>query len=136
MKKYTSCNACLVTSQSRLSMAAEDSHTKPLAYKIYHWGFRFCTRLLIDIALKDMTYAYRAFYLSYIKNLKLESHGFEISPEFTLKTHLYGGRICEIKGSQGRRIKGESKFTFTKSGPGYIRILLKAFVYRLTKKWI
>lgn len=117
-------------------MAPEDSHTIPLAYKICHSGFRFCSRLLIGIELKDMTYAYRAFDLSYVKNLNLESRGFEISPEITLKTHLYGGRICEIKGSQGRRIKGESKFTFTKSGPGYVRILLKAFLYRLTRKWI
>ncbi len=117
-------------------MAPEDSNTIPLAYKICHWGFRFCSRALLGIALKDMTYAYRAFDLSYVKNLNLESRGFEISPEITLKTFLFGGRICEIKGSQGRRIKGESKFTFTQSGPGYMRILLKAFIYRLTKKWI
>lgn len=117
-------------------MAPEDSHTIPLAYKICHRGFRFLSRLLLGITLKDMTYAYRAFDLNYVKSLNLESKGFEISPEVTLKTFLYGGRICEIKGSQGQRIKGESKFTFTKSGPGYIRVLLKAFYYRCFKRWM
>jgi dolichol-phosphate mannosyltransferase len=114
----------------------EDSANIPFSYKFYQWWYRFFCRSLIGVTLKDITYAFRGFDIEYIRQLNLESGGFEISPEITLKTWLSGGRICEIKGRQGRRIAGESKFLFSKQGFGYARILIKGIIKKRTGRWI
>jgi glycosyltransferase involved in cell wall biosynthesis len=117
-------------------MTSEDHSNIPLLYRFYHFWFRMLCRLLVGVTLKDITYAYRAFNLDWIRSLTLDSRGFEISPEITLKTWLYKGRICELKGRQGRRIRGESKFIFSHQGWGYSRILLRAAFCRFTGRWI
>lgn len=94
----------------------QDHKNIPLSYKFYQWWYRFLCRLLTGIKVRDITYAFRAFDLAWARGLGLESAGFEISPEITLKTYLRGGKICEIKGRQGRRMQGESKFLFSKRG--------------------
>lgn len=111
-------------------LAPEDSKNIPFSYKFYQWGFRLLCRLLIGIKISDITYAFRAFDLEYVRTLNLKSTGFEISPEITLKTFLSGGKICEIKGRQGRRISGESKFLFSRAGYGYTRVLLESAIKR------
>lgn len=110
-----------------------DHKNIPFSYKVYQWGFRLLSRLLIGVKIKDITYAFRAFNLEFIKGLGLNSGGFEISPEITFKTFLSGGRICEIKGRQGRRFAGESKFLFSRAGYGYSKVLLVAAANRLFK---
>lgn len=117
-------------------LTPEDSSNIPFLYKFYQWWYRFLCRTLLGVKIKDITYAFRAFDIEYIKSLNLESGGFEISPEITLKTWLDGGRICEIKGRQGRRIVGESKFLFSKEGIGYANVLLKAFFMRISGKHV
>lgn len=111
----------------------EDSKNIPFSYKFYQWCFRFFCRWLIGIKVKDITYAFRGFNLEYIQALNLKSTGFEISPEITLKTFLSGGKICELKGRQGKRISGESKFLFSKAGYGYSKILLEGVLVRVLK---
>ncbi len=108
----------------------EDHKNIPLSYKFYQWWYRLLCRVLIGITVRDITYAFRAFDLDWVRSLGLESSGFEISPEITLKTYLRKGSICEIKGRQGRRIQGESKFLFSKEGFGYARVLLQAMILR------
>jgi len=116
-------------------LAPEDSATIPTSYKFYQFWYRFLCKVLVGVEVRDITYAFRAFDTEWVRSLRLESNGFEISPEITLKTWLKRGRICEIKGRQGRRIAGESKFLFSKQGFGYARVLLKAIIMRVTKKW-
>lgn len=116
-------------------MDPEDHANIPLLYRFYHFWYRFLCRALLGVRLRDITYAFRAFDLDYVRNLRLESAGFEISPEITLKTWLAGGRICELKGRQGRRIRGESKFVFSRQGFGYARVLAKAFLARFVGGW-
>jgi len=108
----------------------QDHKNIPLSYKFYQWWYRFLCRMLTGIKVRDITYAFRAFDLTWVRSLNLESGGFEISPEITLKTFLRQGKICEIKGRQGRRIQGESKFLFSKEGSGYAKVLLKAAILR------
>ncbi|HEV8132382.1 MAG TPA: glycosyltransferase family 2 protein [Acidobacteriota bacterium] len=107
----------------------------PTLYRFYQFWFRLLCRLWVGVRLTDITYAFRGFDLNYVRSLQLESQGFEISPEITLKTWLSGGRICELKGRQGRRIQGESKFVFSRQGMGYATVLLKAVAKRLTGRW-
>jgi len=112
-----------------------DSDTIPLSYRFYQWGYRILTRLLLGIQQRDLTYAFRGFDLAYVRRLRLESNGFEISPELSLKSLLARGKVCELRGRQGRRIAGESKFLFSAQGKGYARVMLQAFLFRWTGRW-
>lgn len=112
----------------------EDSKTIPASYRFYQWWYRQLSRVLVGVSLVDITYAFRGFDLAFVRALGLTSGGFEISPEMTLKTWLAGGRIGELKGRQGRRISGESKFFFSSEGYGYTRVLLEATTARLSGK--
>lgn len=111
----------------------DDYKDIPFSYKFYHWGFRWLSRLLVGIKLKDTTYAFRAFNLDYMRSLGLKGTQFEISPEITFKVFLSGGKICEIKGRQGRRTSGQSKFIFSKAGYGYTKVLIEAALRRFFK---
>jgi dolichol-phosphate mannosyltransferase len=105
-----------------------DSNNIPIIYKLFHVTYRFMYKALLGLKLDDITYAYRAFDLDFIRSLQLESGGFEISPEITIKAYLSKARICEFKGQQGRRLYGDSKFSFFRHGPGYIRVVIKGFL--------
>ena len=112
----------------------EDYKNIPFSYKFYQWGFRWLSRLLVGIKFRDITYAYRAFNIDYVRKLNLTSSRFEISPEISFKVFLSGGKIYEVKGRQGRRTAGQSKFLFFKAGFGYTRVLLEAAILRLFRK--
>jgi hypothetical protein len=86
--------------------------------------------------IKDPTYAFRAFNIEHFKKMKIESGGFEVSPELTIKTFLTKGRIAEISGRQGRRFSGETKFLFARAGWGYGEVLLKGIILHFTGKWV
>jgi glycosyltransferase involved in cell wall biosynthesis len=114
----------------------EDSQSIPFLYRFFQWWFRFFCRIFLGMQIKDITYAFRAFNIEHFKKMKIESGGFEVSPELTIKTFLTKGRIAEISGRQGRRFSGESKFLFAKSGWGYGRVLLKGIILHFTGKWV
>ena len=114
----------------------KDSSNIPLSYKFYQWCYRFLCRNLLGVTIRDITYAYRAFSLPFIRQMNLQSNGFEISPETTLKAWLNGGKIAELQGRQGRRFAGESKFIFSEQGLGYASVLAKAIIKRITGIWI
>ena len=112
-------------------MNPEDSRTIPFSYRFYQRIYRTLCRLFVGLKVRDITYAYRGFSLAWVRSLDLKSEGFEISPEITLKTFLHGGSIVELKGRQGRRLVGESKFVFSREGFGYARVLMEATLARL-----
>lgn len=108
---------------------AEHRASIPLwPYRVLQYAYWWGCRLAAGLPYRDPTYAYRAFSIDYVRTLGLESAGFEISPEVTLKTWLRGGRIAELPGGQGRRVSGESKFVFSRQALGFGRVLLKAAV--------
>ena len=112
-----------------------DGASIPLLYRFYQFWFRLLCRLLVGIRLTDATYAYRAFDLAWARGANLTSDGFEISPEITCKAWLGGAKICELRGRQGRRFHGESKFFFSQTGWGYASVLMKAAACRITGRW-
>jgi glycosyltransferase involved in cell wall biosynthesis len=113
-------------------MAKGDARSIPFSYRFYQAIYRFLCRTLVGLPFRDPTYAFRGFDLAFARTLGLQSSGFEISPELTLKTWLNGGRIFELRGQQGRRVVGESKFVFSQQALGYARVLLQAAIaYRL-----
>ncbi len=122
----------LVLLSRRINNSDDNS---PLKFKIYQFGFRWLVVFLLGVDLKDTTYSYRCLDLRVLKNLALESPGFELSPEITLKACLLGYKIAQVTGTPKKRVAGVSKFSFLKAGRGYPRVLLKAFVCRLTGIW-
>jgi glycosyltransferase involved in cell wall biosynthesis len=107
---------------------AGDSASIPWSYRIYQWIYRQLCRWAVGLPFRDPTYAFRGFDIDFARSLDLRSGGFEISPELTLKAWLSGGRIHELRGQQGKRIAGESKFVFSHQAYGYARVLLAAAV--------
>lgn len=103
-----------------------DAASIPWSYRFYQSIYRSLCRTAVVLPFRDPTYAYRGFDISYVRGLGLRSGGFEISPEITLKTFLRGGRITELRGQQGRRVSGESKFVFSRQAVGYARVLIGA----------
>jgi glycosyltransferase involved in cell wall biosynthesis len=112
-----------------------DARTIPWTYRFYQTIYRVLCRLATGLPYRDPTYAYRAFDIDFVRGLRLSSGGFEISPELTLKTWVRGGRIAELRGQQGRRIAGESKFIFSKEAYGYARVLLQAALAYRTRRF-
>lgn len=112
-----------------------DTQNIPAIYRFYQRGFRLLTRLLLRIDIRDITYAYRAFDMEFMRKLGLASRGFNISPEITFRTYYAGGRIVEIPGRQGRRFRGTSKFLFSRAYLEYGGVLARAFLCRLTGRW-
>lgn len=113
--------------------APSDSDSIPLSYKFFQSGFRFLTRYGLGIPFPDTTYAFRAFDTDFVRKLGLKSGGFEISPEITFKVILASGRVGEVSGRQTRRVRGKSKFRFSRAFRGYSRVFLEAFYLRLRR---
>lgn len=111
-----------------------DGDTIPFSYKFLHWGFRLLSRYALGIRFRDVTYAFRAFNVEFLRSLGLRSQKFEISPEITFRTIFAGGKVSEVRGRQTRRVRGKSKFLFSKAFWGYTRVLLEAFCLRWQAK--
>ena len=109
--------------------------TVPRIYRFWSWCFRLTTRIFIGFRLSDYTNAFRVFHRKIFERYGPESGGFEISPEITFKAWFSTKRIAEVDVRHLKRAAGQSSFSFLRAGPGYGKILIKAFVNRLTGRW-
>jgi hypothetical protein len=107
----------------------------PRLYRFWSACFRLTARALIGFRLRDYTNAFRLFDTRIFARYGPESGGFEISPEITFKAWLASKRVTEVDVKHLKRASGQSSFSFFRAGPGYGRILIKAFVARLTGRW-
>jgi dolichol-phosphate mannosyltransferase len=116
-----------------LNRHASSEHRKSIPlwpYRVYQAIFRTLCRLGTGLPHRDPTYAFRGFSVDFLRSLDLESGGFEISPEITLKAWLRDARIGELTGAQGRRVAGASNFVFSQQAVGFFRVLMKATLAR------
>ena len=121
-----------------LNRHASPEHRKSVPlwpYRVYQAIYRTLCRLGTGLPHRDPTYAYRAFSVDFARSLDLESGGFEISPEITLKAWLRGAKISELTGAQGRRVAGASNFVFSQQALGFLRVLVKATIARRVGRW-
>ena len=78
----------------------------------------------------DATNAFRAYRLSVLRAIPIESEGgFEYSLEVTAKAHVAGHRITEVPSTWRDRTAGESRFLLRKWLPNY----LKWYFYALSR---
>ncbi len=97
-------------------------------------GFTSMSRVFLGVRVHDITNAFRAFRKEVFDSAKPESGDFAISPEFALKAHIKGYKLCEVSAVHTDRVKGVTKFNFFKMGRRYFSIFLKAFVLKYFKK--
>lgn len=109
--------------------------TVPRLYRFWSSCFRLTARILIGIKLSDYTNAFRVYRRDIFKRSGPESGGFEISPETTFKAWFATRRVAEVDVCHLKRASGQSSFSFLRAGPGYLTIVIKAFINRLTGKW-
>jgi cellulose synthase/poly-beta-1,6-N-acetylglucosamine synthase-like glycosyltransferase len=107
----------------------------PMLYRFWSAIFRYTAWLIVGLRLRDYTNAFRVFRRDALDDQGLEGGGFEISPEITFKAWFATGRVAEVDVRHLKRGAGQSSFSFLRAGPGYGRMLLKAFVCRLTGRW-
>ena len=78
----------------------------------------------------DATNAFRAYRLSVLREIPIESEGgFEYSLEITAKAHVAGHRVTEVPSTWRDRTAGESRFRLAKWLPHY----LKWYFYALSR---
>jgi hypothetical protein len=108
----------------------------PMQYRFWRAWFRLATYVLIGLRMSDYTNGFRVFDQRIFARYGLESGGFEISPEITFKAWFATRRVAEVDVCHLKRASGQSKFSFLRAGPGYGKMLFKAFLNRLTGRWI
>lgn len=115
--------------------AKENYEAVPRLYRFWSRCFRLTAWAVVGVHLSDYTNAFRVFDRRIFARYGPESGGFEISPEITFKAWFATKRVGELDVRHLKRASGQSKFSFLRAGPGYGKILLKAFVNRLTGRW-
>lgn len=87
--------------------------------------FNIFVSILFLVGVKDITSGYRAMRRESIAAVKLESNSFDVYPELLLKIARLGDRIVEIPIHYSRRRFGESKLSYMRMLPLYLRSLIK-----------
>lgn len=86
---------------------------------------------LIGIPTQDIPNAFKMYRRDILKDISIESRGFEVSAEIPLKAYFKGARITEVPTVWRERQAGASHFKMLKTGPGYFRLYLWAIFKRL-----
>jgi len=84
------------------------------------------------IPCSDLTNSFKMYQAEVLKNIDIESKGFEISVELLLKAYFSGYKITEVSTIWRAREKGKSKFHIFNDGYRYIKWIIFAMQNRLT----
>jgi len=81
--------------------------------------------------ITDSQTGFRAFRRAFFERINLESNGFEIEAEITVKSLLNGFRLKEVPVSCTRRENGRSKLKIASDGFKMLRTILRSSVIRV-----
>lgn len=82
-------------------------------------------KMIFRVPVDDITNAFRGFRRDLINNIKLESPGFAISPEFAVKAHKAGYKLGQVPTVYHYRIEGVSSFKLWKMTITYLKVYAK-----------
>jgi dolichol-phosphate mannosyltransferase len=82
-------------------------------------------RLLFLSPVRDLTTGFRAYRTDLIRNLRVESPGFEAQLEITVRLLAHGAQISETPLILENRSAGQSKMRYLTVVPRYVRLLPK-----------
>ena len=99
-----------------------------LGYIFWSRTYYLLARALLHLKIKDPTNAFRLVDRTLLDRLRPRQGDFSFSAEITFMAHTRGFRVGETPGSHGARVRGKSSFKFTRVGPSYALVLLKAFL--------
>ena len=88
--------------------------------------FNYSSRVLFRAGVSDVSTSFKIIRKSLLHQLKIQSNGFEISPEVTLRCIRRGARTCEVPVSWTQRKEGRSRFNLRSQWVSYLRVLLSA----------
>lgn len=88
--------------------------------------FNYSSRVLFRAGVSDVSTSFKIIRKSLLHQLKIQSNGFEISPEVTLRCIRRGARTCEVPVSWTQRKEGSSRFNLRRQWVSYLRVLLSA----------
>lgn len=96
-------------------------------------------RRITKIPTCDVTNSFKAYSNRVLRGIFVESNGFDISMEITLKAYFQGFRIAELPTKWKERARGESHFSVVNDGPGFLKwffwaVARKARKERMSKK--
>ncbi len=97
-----------------------------LSSRFVGWSLKY----LIGIPTFDVSNSFKCYRKNILETVKINSKGFEISMEITLKAFFAGFRITEVSTNWTGRSIGKSKFYLFKIAPKYIRLYLWAIFGR------
>lgn len=105
----------ILENKSSIVYGSRYHQSNPSIYKSHYWGVKILsllTNLFYGSSLSDVYCGYKVFKSSALKNLKLESNGFEIEQELTVKFLKKNYQILEVpidyyprKFEQGKKIR-------------------------------
>jgi hypothetical protein len=122
-------NASTVVQCTRYSTPG-DAVNIPFSYKFFQFFYRSFVRAIFGRFVSDSTYAFKLFRRAEVLALGMTANRFAISPEITFKALLSRRRVDFIRGSQGQREHGVSKFKFFREGPGFVYCLARAALHK------
>lgn len=103
----------------------------PFLKYIANRGYYCLLKVFFGFPSNDVTNAFKAYKAEILKNLNLESDGFEIFAEIPLKAYLSGHKkIINVPVSYYDRRKGAPKLALTTEGPRYLKTFGKLVRYR------
>lgn len=92
-------------------------------------------KVLFGVQVHDITNAFRGFRKELFDKIKLESSGFNVSPEFAIKAHLKGFKLGEVPTTYTNRTEGVSNFKLYKMTKNYLSLYFNLFYqYRILKR--
>ncbi|HLD05950.1 MAG TPA: glycosyltransferase [Candidatus Nanoarchaeia archaeon] len=94
-------------------------------------AFNYLTTFLFLMPYHDISNGFKAYRKSILDALVIESAGFEINPELSIKSYLRGKTFAEIGVSWTGRTSGLSKLNLIKVGPRYVAMVLNLYWKRL-----
>jgi len=88
-------------------------------------------RFLFGIPVHDITNAFRGFRKKVIKEIRLNSSGFAISPEFAIKAQLSGFKLSEVPTIYHIRIAGIASFKLWYMAIAYLGVFSQLYLAKL-----
>jgi glycosyltransferase involved in cell wall biosynthesis len=91
--------------------------------------FNSLIRLLSGVKISDSQSGFRAIKSSVVRNMKLNSQGYEVESEMLIKSLKMGVRIAEIPISFEQRTKGKSRLDPFKDGARILYSIITSYLF-------
>lgn len=119
------CGARYIKGGSRLG----GSRLKGFLSYFAGWSFYY----LLGVPTHDIANSFKMYSKKILDGITIESKGFEISMEMTLKAHYLGYKMTEVPTVWRERTKGKSSFKIFRLLPAYLKLYFWAILKRIRK---